>query len=157
MKKFSVLLVAIMIALFGSQNCLAQSGLFKEAAAIKGVTSVYISPMLLNLGANLGDMNLGHGLYDAVSEIKWFEIITCDGIKEVDKVKNICNNVFSKLGCKILMEVNDDNESVKIYGTQIGNTNFVDKIVIEVYDSTDNDYVMIYIMGKIDLSKIHPK
>lgn len=154
MKRFSVFLAAILITLIGSQSCIAQSRIFKEAAAIKGVTSIYVSPMLLKFGTGINDMDLGHGLDEAVSEIKGFELITCDEKIEVGKVKAICDEIIFKLGCELLMEINERDDNVKIYGTPIDGTTFVSQIILEVYDESNYDYTMIYIKGKIDLSKL---
>lgn len=151
MKKFSLIVVVLICAILGAQNCNAQAKVFKEAAAIEGVTSIYISPLLLKMG---GTKSLGHGLDDAVKEIKAFEMIESEQTGERQaKVVDICRKKIASLGCELLMEVNDDEDKVKIYASVPKGSEYADQLIIEV-DETGKEYVVIYVKGKIDLQKV---
>ncbi|MDE5568289.1 MAG: DUF4252 domain-containing protein [Muribaculaceae bacterium] len=140
-----------LIALIGTQSCIAQSKVFKEAASVEGVTSVYISPMLLKLGG--GSKDLGHGLDDAVKELKSFEVITTEEeCKDIKKVADICRKKIAQMGCEILMEVNEDNDKVKIYASVPEGSEYADQLIIEVDEP--KEYTVIYVKGKIDLAKV---
>ncbi len=152
MKKFSILIVALAIVMLGTQSCIAQSKIFKEAASIDKVTSVYISPTLLKLGASYD--NLGHGLDDAIKELNALEVITCDeDVQKIPLVKGKCRPIIDKLGCEVLMEVNDEGDKVTIFAKIIPNTDIAEVIVVEV-DEPDDEYTVIYIKGKIDVKEL---
>lgn len=152
MKKFSIVIITIALALVGAQSCIAQAKLFKSAAGIKGVTSIYISPTMLKLGASFSD--LGHGLDEAVSDLKALEIITCEEENKLPHVKETCQQVISSLGGELLLEVNEDDEHVVIYGTVPEGETYAEELVIEVSDEDDGEYTVIYLKGKIDMAQI---
>ncbi len=152
MKKLGLIIVMCLVWLTGTQSCMAQAKIFKDAAEIDGVTSIYISPMLLKLG---GASTIGHGLDDAVSDLKAVEIITADGLSQtkMKSVMNACRKVIDKLGCELLMAVNDDDDKVMIYAAVDEGSKYAKELVVEV-DEEGHEYTVIYIKGKIDLEKI---
>ena len=96
MKKSIFTLLVWAVAMMISPLSSAQTKMFKDAAAIKGVTSVYISPTLLELGADVG--TLGYGLDNAVEELKGLELITANfSLEEKDKVIDLCRKAYSCL------------------------------------------------------------
>ena len=151
MKKIGLVIMLALVALIGTQSCVAQSKVFKEAASVEGVTSVYISPMLLKLGNS--PAKLGHGLDDAVKEIKAFEVISADEAgKDVQKVAESCRKKIAGMGCEVLMEVNEDNDKVKIYASVPEGGEYADQLIIEVDEP--KEYTVVYVKGKIDLAKV---
>ncbi len=148
MKRISLLLLAGVISLAS----MAQTKVFNEAAAVNGVTSVYISPSILKLGTDVG--RLGHGLDDAVSELTGLEVLTTE-YDEVRyrKVRELCNNVIKMMTLELMVDVNEDNEKVKLYADLEPESSFANKIVLEI-DKEPSNYTVIYVSGKIDISKL---
>lgn len=143
-----VWVAAIMIAPLSS----AQTKMFKDAAAIKGVTSVYISPALLELGADVG--KLGYGLDNAVEELKGLELITANfSLEDRDKVIELCRKAYSALNASLLVDIKEDGEAVKLYAQLDPGTTIARQMVLEINEESGN-YTVIYIRGKIDISKI---
>lgn len=152
MKKFSLILIAALITLTMPQSCIAQSKIFKEAAKIDNVTSVYISPTLLKLGVR-HQSALGHGLDDAIQELSALEVITCDEDEsKIPDVKNICKPIIKSMNCEVLLDVNDEGDKTTIYAKIIPNTDIAELIIVEV-DEPD-EYTVIYIKGKVDIKKL---
>lgn len=151
MKKIGIIIVLALVAFVGTQSCIAQSKVFKEAASIEGVTSIYISPLLLKLGTTPAE--LGHGLDDAVKEISAFEVITAEeNCKNLPKVAESCRKIIAGMGCEVLMDVNEDNDKVKIYASVPKGGTYADKLIIEVDEG--KEYTVVYVKGKIDLEKV---
>lgn len=151
MKKIGLSIMVALFALIGTQSCIAQSKLFKDAAAIEGVTSVYVSPMLLKLGGS--EAKVGHGLDDAVKELTAFEVIsTEENCKDLKKVAELCRKKIAAMTCDVLMEVNDEDETVKIYANVPEGSEYADLLMIEVNGT--EEYTLVYVKGKIDLAKI---
>lgn len=147
MKRISVIIMAMAFIVIGMQNCVAQAKIFSEAAKIEGVTSVYISPMMLKLGASYSDLD--YGLNNAVKELKAIEIVSCDRSANVPTVRQICNPIVEKIGGELLMELSDAGDKTTIYAVMASESGYADKIVVEV--SSRFEYTVIYIVGKIDL------
>lgn len=151
MKKIGLSIMVALFALIGTQSCIAQSKLFKDAAAIEGVTSVYISPLLLKLGG--GETKVGHGLDDAIKELTAFEVITTEeNCKDLKKVAELCRKKIADMKCDVLMEVNEDDETVKIYANIPEGSEYADLLMLEVNEA--DEYTLVYVKGKIDLAKI---
>lgn len=137
---------------FAAIEVSAQTKIFKEAAAVEGVTSVYISPSLLNLGADIG--MLGYGLDDAVVDLKGLEVITSTySLVDRKKVKDLCNKVIDTLGTELLIDINEEGENVRLFAELDEGTPYAKQMVLEIDEPKDN-YTVIYIRGKIDMSKI---
>ena len=151
MKKIGLLIMGAMLALIGTQSCIAQSKVFKEAASVEGVTSVYISPLLLKLGGS--ETKVGHGLDEAIKELTAFEVITTEeNCKDLKKVAESCSKKIADMKCEVLMEVNDEDETVKIYANVPEGSEYADLLMIEVNGA--DEYTLIYVKGKIDLAKV---
>lgn len=151
MKKIGLVIMLALVALIGTQSCIAQSKFFKEAASVEGVTSVYISPLLLKLGGS--ETKVGHGLDEAIKELTAFEIITTeDNCKDIRKVAELCRKKIADLKCDVLMEVNEEDENFKIYANVPEGSEYADLLMIE--DDEPEEYTLIYVKGKIDLAKI---
>ena len=152
MKKFSLLVIAVLITLIMPQRSIAQSKIFKDAAKIDNVTSVYISPTLLKFGARQL-RQLGHGIDEAIQQISEFEVITCDeDVAKIPEVKRICRPIIKSMKCEVLLDVNDEGDKTTIYAKIIPNSDIAELIFVEV-DEPD-EYTVIYIKGKINITKL---
>lgn len=151
MKRFSLILITAIIVMLSACSCSAQAKIFKEAASIEGVTSVYISPFMLKMAGSMTD-DLGNGLDDAVKEIKGLEIISCEKASSIPRVKAICEPILAKMGLEVVTEVTEDDEKVTIYAKVIPETTDAEIIVVET--SEPGEYNLIYIKGRIDLTQI---
>lgn len=152
MKKFSLLVIAAIIAIVLPLSCIAQSKIFKEAAKIDNVTSVYISPTLLKLGARQQGY-LGHGLDEAIMELSALEVITCDeDASKIPQVKSLCEPVIKAMKCDVLLDVNDEGDKTTIYAQIAPGTNIAELIIVKVEES--DEYTVIYIKGKVDIKKL---
>ena len=144
--------LCLLLVVFATFEISAQTKIFKEAAAIDGVTSVYISPSLLNLGADVG--TLGSGLDEAVDELKGLEVITSTySLVDRKSVREACNKVIDSLGTELLIDINEDGEIVRLFAELEKGTEFAKQMVLEI-DETQGNYTVIYIRGKINMTKI---
>ena len=140
------------VALTGFAQVKSQPKLFKEAAAIEGVTSVYISPALLKAGADVGP--LGYGLDDAVKELRGLELISTE-LDETRhyKVREIGNRVIAEKNVELLVDINEGGEKVRLYAVLDKDTPFASELFLEL-DQEFAHYTIIYLSGKIDISKL---
>ena len=152
MNKYIIRVIVFVLVTFAANEAAAQTKIFKEAAAIEGVTSVYISPSLLNLGADIG--MLGYGLDDAVVDLNGLEVITSTySLVDRKKVKDLCNKVIDSLGTELLIDINEEGENVRLFAELDEGSPYAKQMVLEIDEPKDN-YTVIYIRGKIDMSKI---
>ncbi len=152
MKKLIFTLLVWAAAFLVAPQSSAQTKIFKDAAAIKGVTSVYISPALLELGTDVG--MLGYGLDDAVEELKGLELITANyALDQKSTVMDLCRKAYSSLNATLLVDITEEGESVKLFAQLEPGTTMARQLVLEINEEQDN-YTVIYIRGKIDVSKI---
>ncbi|MDE5553762.1 MAG: DUF4252 domain-containing protein [Muribaculaceae bacterium] len=152
MNKYIIRVLVFVLVAFAAIKAAAQTKIFKEAAAIEGVTSVYISPSLLNLGADIG--MLGYGLDDAVVDLNGLEVITSTySLVDRKKVKDLCNKVIDSLGTELLIDINEEGENVRLFAELDEGSPYAKQMVLEIDEPKDN-YTVIYIRGKIDMSKI---
>lgn len=138
--------------LAGFAHIKSQPKLFEEAAAIEGVTSVYISPALLKVGADVGP--LGHGLDEAVKELRGLELISTELDEQRHyKVREIGNRVIAAKSVELLVDINEGGEKVKLYAALEKDGHFASELLLEL-DQEFAHYTIIYISGKIDISKL---
>lgn len=130
----------------------AQSKVFREPASVAGVTAVYISPSLLKLGADVG--RLGYGMDDAVSELTGLEVISTEYDEARHrKVRELGNKVIGDLGLELVIDINEENSTARLYANLTGEDAMADRIVLEL-DKEFTSYTLIYVSGKIDISRL---
>lgn len=152
MKRISIIILLCLVSLAGFAQLKSQPKLFMEAAAIDGVTSVYISPALLRVGADVGP--LGHGLDDAVKELRGLELISTELDEERHyKVREIGNRVIAAKDVELLVDINEGGEKVKLYAALEKDSPYSSELLLEL-DQEFAHYTIIYINGKIDISKL---
>lgn len=141
-------IVIVALALFASLAVKAQSLSLEEASNIKGVTSVYVSKMMLS---QMGSMNLGDARIDAIaSYLTSVEIVIAEDKVCADKLRQATNKLTKTPGVEVLTKIKEDDENVAIYGKMNGN---VYEAVLLITDD-EEDLVVILVTGKIPLDKI---
>lgn len=165
MKKLLLRFLVCAFALAIAPSVMAQTKLFKEASAYNSVTSIYLSPNALRLGADAG--TIGHGLDEAIVDLQELEIITT--ALNVGEVMISCNKVINNLGLELLIDIYENDEGIKLYaelddnvsnapgkkGKTVDKDIMAKRIVLEVYGRLKNyGYTMIYMQGEINLSEL---
>ena len=150
MKRLIFVFVTALTAMFAVTSCDAQIKMLKKAAEVDGVTSVYVSKAMLAMAGGIEGI-------DGLDEVKPF-IKRLNGGEIVDarkKVRAECMKLVKKTGVELLTEINDKDDRVAIYGRKAGigakdpDEMTFDGLLMFVDDS--DDYVAIYIDGKIDV------
>ena len=121
---------------------------FDDLANEKGVTSIYISKLMMK---TLGGLTMGDQRISAIAQdLNSIEIISCKNKDLFDKVNNKVKNVVSDNNLEILAKVNDEGENVGIYGYVEGET--VTYILMTV--DNKNELVLLSMSGQIPLDKV---
>ena len=68
-------------------------------------------------------------------------------------VREACNKVIDSLGTELLIDINEDGEIVRLFAELEKGTEFAKQMVLEI-DETQGNYTVIYIRGKINMTKI---
>lgn len=145
-------LVAIVLVMFAITAC-AQKVTFPSLANKQGITNIYVSKAMINMMGTNG--NLPGNIPDEVMKnLDSIEVITseespgCNTIKEAFKTY-----IAENPGLELLMNVNDDGESVTIYGLQKADSENYSKIIMNISDS-DGEVVLIVMTGNITSSDL---
>lgn len=121
---------------------------FDDFANEKGVTSVYISKLMMK---TLGGLTMGDQRIAAIAkDLNSIEIITCENKDLFDKINNKVKNVVSDNNLEILAKVNDEGENVGIYGYVEGE--IVTYILMTIDDK--DELVILSMSGQIPLDKV---
>lgn len=143
-------LIIIVVAIFATNlTANAQSLSLEEASNIKGVTSVYVSKMMLS---QIGDSKLvgGVSIENIASYLNSVEIVIAEDKNCADKLRQITNKLSKHPGVELLTKIKEDGENVVIYGKMNGN--IYEAILLMVDDG--EDLVVILVTGNIPLDKI---
>lgn len=143
-------LIIIVVAIFATNlTANAQSLSLEEASNIKGVTSVYVSKMMLS---QIGDSKLvGDVSIEAIaSYLNSVEVVIAEEKNCADKLRQVTNKLSKFPGVELLTKIKEDDENVTIYGKMNGN---IYEAVLLVIDDGD-DLIVILITGNIPLDKI---
>lgn len=154
MKKTLSILVLAIAALLTAPSCISQAKVFKDAASLPDVTSVYIGPALLKMAGSASTMG-GYGDYSQyVSGVKNLEILTCESPRAIDRLATVCDSIISTLHYEVMLDANEDNEHTVIYA---GVPDQENPSVIEgllIVNREKNEYNLVFIRGKIDIGKM---
>ena len=155
MKKLRLLFTLAAVALATLAAC-GQKPLIPAVQNIKGVTNVLIGKTMLSMVSDYGPVD---DLQPSdLSNLTSVEIINAD---EAIPVKAIVDEfrkfISSTPDIQVLMQVTDDDQQVRIYGTPISGTENYSRIifyVLEKYDddkaiSDDDEVSVIVLSGKI--------
>ncbi|MBQ4344414.1 MAG: DUF4252 domain-containing protein [Muribaculaceae bacterium] len=143
-------LIIIVVAIFATNfTANAQSLSLEKASNIKGVTSVYISKMMLS---QIGESKLvgGVNIEDIASYLNSVEIVIAEDKNCAKELRQETNKLSKLPGVELLTKIKDDDENVTIYGKMKGN---IYEAVLLIVDDGE-DLIVILITGNIPLDKI---
>ncbi|MCC8175007.1 MAG: DUF4252 domain-containing protein [Bacteroidales bacterium] len=127
------------------------SKLMPEASSIPGVTTVYLGPAILAMAQESALDDLDDNIRDAIKELKSLEIITTEKKSAIPSLDAMAEKVIDQYTLDLLMEVNsDENEQVYLYAP-VSSTPVDDSCMLMI-TQTPEDYVIMAIRGRIDIS-----
>ncbi len=137
-----------------SFSCAAEKT-FAEVSSMKGVTSIYIGPMMLKMAGSGIDLGNGQDAVDLgklTKGLSSIEIVQCDD-DMTEKVKKICSKTLSKYPFEIITEINEDNQMVEISGVMNKDGKSMNMLLITVTESDELVYILM--KGKIDIDTLN--
>ncbi len=158
-KTFALILLSFVLAFMPVSTYAANDRLFSEVAGLPGVESVYIGQAAMRFAnqSSLSVPSLGN-IRGNIKDIQSVEIIECDKSENKDsfnKVKALADNIIKELNLEIIMEATDDGETTRIYARVPENAeadSALGNILIE--SNEEDEYSLVYVKGKIDISRI---
>ena len=154
MKRLYIFFTAMFFAVAGllAQN---NSGrVFADLAKIKGVTSVYVSGPMMELGLsklsdniNMDDMGVS---IKGIKNPGGLELISSDKPELSARLKSASAGILKGKNTTVLVETQDDGEKVNIFSPGKLDNNTIRDLIIEVFEN-NNEYTLIYIHGVIEL------
>lgn len=148
----SVLAFIIMAAV--ALSAAAQDRLFKELSDKNGIDATYISSALLSaVKTKTFVTSMGSVI---AKDLKAFEVVRCDAPKTFSEIDRVVLDAVNKLKYETLLEYkdnDDDKTRTIIYGKPSGDVETVYDGLI-VVNSDKEDYKVLYINGKIDITNI---
>ncbi len=152
MKLFRIVTLVLAVALT-SMAAMAQKRLFDEFSNNKDITTVYISGAAMSMGIQ---MSGGEGEISIIKECiknpQGMEILTAENPAGQNQIKQTLNNKIKTLGMEPFFDVSNDGSKVNIYGGLGNDGQTMKDILIEVEE--EDQYVVIYIQGEIDMQKL---
>lgn len=155
MKRLIFVFVTALTAMFAVTSCDAQIKMLKKAAEVDGVTSVYVSKAMLAMAGGIEGIDGLDDVKPFIKRLNGVEIVVAESVDARKKVRAECMKLVKKADIELLTEINDKDDRVAIYGrkAEIGAKDpdemTFDGLLMFVDDS--DDYVAIYIDGKIDV------
>ena len=111
-------------------------------------TSVYVSPKMFEMVANLELDDIDDDIKSVISNLKGLQVLTTEvnSLKFYEEAKS----KIPKNRYELLMKVRDDDENVLIYVDEADN--IINELILLV--GSPDEAVLLNITGKIDLDKI---
>lgn len=129
----------------------AQNEFYQKYSEKPGVTKVYISKTLFSLmntmngmDVNIGDSGLDVGKIS--KDLTGLYVLTTSDPSIVNDMEADFKDILQKYDLELLMEVNDDQDEVKMYITRDGN--YITNFFMHSRDSS-GELAIIYLEGKI--------
>ena len=155
MKRLIFVFVTALTAMFAVTSCDAKIKMLKKAAEVDGVTSVYVSKAMLAMAGGIEGIDGLDDVKPFIKKLDAVEIVVAESGGAREKVRAECMKLVKKADIELLTEINDKDDRVAIYSRQaeVGAKDpdemTYDGLFMFVDDS--DDYVAIYIDGKIDV------
>lgn len=153
MKTITSLLVALLAMVF-STSCSAQKQ-FADIASNKDVSSVYVGKAMLKMAQSVitTDMTDGIDIKSLIKDLNSIEILSCDNGSVVKKIASDVEKRIVTLNANVLLETNEDNESVVIYGTpDPKDENKISNLII--YSREPSELNLVVLNGSIDMAAV---
>lgn len=152
MKSIASIIVAL-LAFVLTTGCSAKKQ-FADIASNDDVTSVYISKTMLKLAGSVGgDLSDDINVKALIKDLDSIEILTCENASKVKKIAPVIEQRIAALKADVLMEANEDNENVIIYGTpDPQNENKISNLII--YTRESGELNLVVLSGTIDMAQV---
>lgn len=152
MKKMLFTACALMISAMAFAQTAQIDQFFNKYEGKEGFTSVIVTEKLFALvaSATTDDADISN----VIEGIKGIRILVYENAEGETKSADYYNEFMTTVGTngyEELMKVNAEGEKVKLYGKNITGSTLNDMLMV---CDADGEFVMISIMGAIDLSKI---
>lgn len=151
------ILVVVVIASMSTMSCLGQK-FFTNVPSDEEITKITIGKGMLRFANSFYEnyASENFGIKDAVKSFDRIELITCESKSKIGAVRKACEEAVARSGYEIASEIEEDNERIHIYmAPGSDESTIVDGIILLIDDRDSEEYVAIYLKGKIDVSKIH--
>lgn len=152
MKSIASIIVALLAIVF-TAGCSAQKQ-FADIASNDDVTSVYIGKTMLKMAGSVGgDFSDDIDIKAMINDLNSIEILTCEKASVVKKIAPTIEKRIATLNADVLMEANEDNENVIIYGTpDPQNENKISNLII--YTREPGELNVVVLNGSIDIAQV---
>ncbi|MCM1316933.1 MAG: DUF4252 domain-containing protein [Bacteroides sp.] len=152
MKSIASIIVAL-LAFVLTTGCSAKKQ-FADIASNDDVTSVYISKAMLKMAGSVGgDLSDDINVKALIKDLDSIEILTCENASKVNKIAPAIEQRIAALKADVLMEANEDNENVIIYGTpDPQNENKISNLII--YTRESGELNLVVLSGTIDMAQV---
>lgn len=154
MKKTLIIILMSVVALLTAPSCISQGKVFKEAASLPGVTSVYIGTAMMRLAGGAASVSEYGEYAKYISDIKSIEVLSCEDASQIKAVSDICNRILAEMHYEVLLEADEGNEHTVIYGgvADTENPDIIDDMVIVSQEASEYD--VVFIRGKINVAQM---
>ena len=152
MKSIASIIVAL-LAFVLTTGCSAKKQ-FADIASNDDVTSVYISKTMLKMAGSVGgDLSDDINVKALIKDLDSIEILTCEIASKLKKIAPVIEQRIAALKADVLMEANEDNENVIIYGTpDPQNENKISNLII--YTRESGELNLVVLSGTIDMAQV---
>ena len=152
MKSIASIIVAL-IAMVFTTGCSAKKQ-FADIASNDDVTSVYIGKTMLKMAGSVGgDFSDDIDVKSLIKDLNSIEILTCEKASVVKKIAPGIEQRIVSLNADVLMEANEDNENVVIYGTpDPQDENKISNLII--YTREPGELNLVVLNGSIDMAQV---
>lgn len=152
MKSIVSILVAL-VAIVLPTSCNAQKQ-FADIASNKDVTSFYISKTMLKMAGDIGgEYSEGIDINSILGDLNSIEILTCEKADAIKKMASDVEKRIAELQGNVLVESNDGDETVVIYGTpDPKDENKISNLII--YSREPDELSLVVLNGSIDMAAV---
>lgn len=154
MKTLRFILLGMLMCVF-CIPCTAERTLSKMSA-IKGVTSIYIGKMMLNMaGSAMGDIGVHQNTVDLgklTKNLTSIEIVQCEG-NSMEMAEKECRKILAAFPFEVITEVSGENEQVEISGVLNKDGKTLNMLLITTKESDELVYILM--KGKIDMETLN--
>lgn len=153
MKSIASILVAL-VAMVLTTSCNAQKQ-FADIASNKEVTSVYIGKTMLRLAGTAAGNEIDDDIdiKSLIKDLNSIEILACENGVVIKKIAPDVEKRIAELKANVLLEANEDKESVVIYGTpDPKDENKISNLII--YSREPGELSLVVLNGSIDMASV---
>lgn len=153
MNTIKTLIISAVLLIAATINANAQNEFYQKYSEKKDVTKVYISKTLFSLMNAQDGMNVNYGnssnrldISKVVKNLDGMYILTTRNQSLAKEMDADFKNLLQKYKLELLMEVNDNEDEVKMYVTRDGQE--ITHFFMHSHES-DGELVIIYLEGRV--------